>query len=131
MRLPNSRLLASLTLCAILLAAAGCGGDEAPKGKKGQVRESMEQFAESDPALCGRLTERFLQQTFGGTKADCERQVGQIETVELEIESIKIKDTRADVRAEISGEPVRALLVREGDTWKLDRVEEAPAEPAR
>lgn len=126
MRVLISRLPVGLTAMA-LLVAGGCG-DEAPKDDEGKVREAMQQFADSEPELCGKLTNRFFERTFEGTRADCERDVAEIEKVELEVDSVEIEGRRANVTATIGSDAVRALLVKTGDTWKLDRVQAAPAE---
>jgi hypothetical protein len=103
------------------LAACGGGGDS----DEDQVKEVVEQLAKSEPAVCGKMSERFLKQNFGGDKARCEKAAEDDKTDdEIEIEKTEIDGDRATVSAKVGRQEGQIKLLKDDGDWKLDDVEQ-------
>jgi hypothetical protein len=103
------------------LVACGGGGD----GDEDEVKEVVEQLAKSDPAVCDKMSARFLKQNFEGDKEQCKQRAEQDKSDEkVEIEKTEIDGDRATVSAKIARQEGRLKLVKDEGDWKLDDVEQ-------
>jgi hypothetical protein len=118
-----SRARAAALLAA--LAATGgiaCGGGDSDED---DVKKVVDDLAKSDPAVCAKLTDRFLKQNFGGERARCEKAAEDDKTEdEIEIESTEIDGDRATVNAKVGREEGQIKFVKDDGDWKLDAVEQ-------
>lgn len=137
--MPVRRLLAPLVLLAaapFLLAA--CGGDDSDSSAdEDDITAAIEQAGTTDAAEnCTEVqTQAFTEQT-EFTQGDeaittCEESAGDGEVAgdSVEVESIEVDGDTATAEATFSGggldgQTVAISLVKEGDQWKLDSLDE-------
>lgn len=121
-----SRHLALLVtlLLSVSFAAAGCGGDS----DEDKVREVVQQFIDADPDVCGKLTDKLLEEQFDGKEA-CEKAAREEGAeFEAEIESVEIDGDEARVRVDPKeGESATVVLVKEDGDWLISSIEEEQA----
>ena len=122
-------VLAALTVA----FAVGCGDDEDSSADEAEVREAIEHIAGStEPGDCTTYaTQAYLEQTTfkAGEEAiaECEAQAGTTAVVEVEdvaIDGDAATATVATTEGELEGTTVQAGLVQDGDTWKLDSLDD-------
>jgi hypothetical protein len=119
--------LALLLLC---VALAGCGDD--PGDPEQVVRDFAKATSTRDVgAICGRLlTQEFLERNTGGVGEGAERACRSqlrgsrvVKTRVVRIESAKVDDDRASVRAVLATEgqrrPRTFRLVQEDGEWRI------------
>jgi hypothetical protein len=111
-------------------ALAACGGED----EADRIADVIDRAATTDdPAICTELmTPAFLAQTEAGDDPLQECEEDQLEGDDsadsTEISAVEIDGERASAEVAFSGGPtdgqtVAVELVKEGDNWKLDRVD--------
>jgi len=140
--MPASRLLAVLAmLCALPFLLAGCGGDDDDGGGSDtdQITEVIETSATSDdPANCTELqTQAFTEQTNFETgeaavtscEEDAEDTSDNPESVDVADVSVDGESATAAVTftgGAYDGSTLTVSLVKDGDQWKLDSIDDIP-----
>ena len=122
----------ALFFCAAL--ATGCGDDDdSASDEEAEVREAIEHVAGSTtPEDCTTYaTQAYLEQTTFKTGAEavaeCEEQADTTAVVEIEevaIDGDAATATVATIEGELEGSTVAVTLIRDGDAWKLDSLDD-------
>jgi hypothetical protein len=140
-----SRLLAlllSALAAALLLGACGDDGDDGGDEISSEEQEIIDVITTSvvstDPADCTRLqTQAFLEQAnfSSGDEAvqQCEEEAADTsdDPEQTDVTNVEVDGTSATADATfagsvLGGSTVTLALVKEGDQWKLDRIEDIP-----
>jgi hypothetical protein len=137
-----SRPLLTIAAIAAALTLAACGGDDDDSGgseDSDQITEVIQtSVTTTDPADCERLqTENFLEQVQFSSGPDalenCQADAEDTEDDpdETEVTNIEVDGASATADASFVGGPfdgstITLALVKEGDQWKLDRIEDIP-----
>jgi hypothetical protein len=127
-------LLAAAIAAAVLaaFALAACDGDNASSEDEDQISKAVEFAAVSgDPAACTQAqTQAFTEQITGqsGQAAlrQCERDAKDVPADSVDVENIEVDGDSASAEAAFSGgffggQTIALDLVKEGDSWKLDK----------
>ena len=119
--------LAALALAAAM-ALGACGDDDDDGGgDAGSDREEIQAVIdlgnESNPAICDKLTDKWLKNVVGGGRSDCEEQVENTPKNAIEVNEISVDGDEATVSADIQDQPGTLMLVKDGDEWKLDDIQ--------
>lgn len=118
------RMTASAVALAALPGLAACGGGGG--GDEDKVRDLVSLGNKHDPAVCDKVTDRWLKQVTGGSRADCKKQVkGDKSTVK--VEKVSVKGDRATVSISSGRNRGQILAVKDGGEWKLDDVKQTPS----
>ena len=125
-----------LALCALTLLVSACGGDDGNEDEA-DITEAIETSSMgTDPADCTTVqTQQFTEQTeFEAGEAavtSCEESAS--ETVDdpdsVEVSAVEIDGDTATAEAaftggSLDGQALAISLVKEGDQWKLDRIDQ-------
>jgi hypothetical protein len=133
--MPKLRTLLLLTAAlASALVLVACGGDDSSEDED-QISEAIETAATSTEAsTCTELqTERFNEQTQFATGAEattaCEEDSGNTAAESVEVSNIEVDGDTATADAafsgaQLDGQTITVSLVKEGDQWKLDQLDE-------
>ena len=124
-----------IAIAAPLLLAACGGDDDGGDGDEAQVTEAIETAATStDPAICTTLqTQAFVEQTQFSTGTEavtaCEDGAAQGVADSVEVSDISVDGTTATAEAaftggQLDGQTLAISLVKEGDQWKLDSLDQ-------
>jgi hypothetical protein len=134
-----SRLILICAVAALAaLALVACGGDDDDGGGNAdeeQITEAIEQAATSDdPARCTEFqTQAFTEQTELATGeeavAACEENDGDRAGDSVEVDKVAVDGDSATAEVAftgggLDGQTLAISLVKEGDQWKADRLEE-------
>jgi ABC-type glycerol-3-phosphate transport system substrate-binding protein len=115
------RLLALALLSCLALAACG-GGSGGGGGDEQQIRSVVGHLRDSDEAVCGELTDKFLKQIFKD-KATCEKQAKAAkQTNTFKIQSVKVSGDKATAAIAAKQQKGTVTLVKEGGKWKISGV---------
>jgi hypothetical protein len=134
------RFLAPLTLLvAAPLLLAACGSDDGGSEDEDQITEVIETSVKStDPADCTKLqTQAFTEQSSFETGeaaiAQCEEDVADTsdDPDSVEVSSVEVdgEAATADIAfagGSFDGSTVSVSLLKEGDQWKLDSIDDIP-----
>jgi hypothetical protein len=106
-----------------------CAG-ELPEEELVEVGSTAREFFTStDPVLCREVvTDKFVEEVYGGTVEDCEREIEQREPpAEVTTSDASGTGPSASVEAQLpGGETVDVFLVQEDGAWKVDVANPAP-----
>ena len=114
-----------LTVVAIALAPFGpaaCGGGGGGGSDMDQIRAIIDLGNSKNPALCDRLTDRWMQDVVGGSKTACEQQVQRSPLNAIQVQGISVNGDSATVTAQIEGRAAQLSLVKQDGEWKLDGI---------
>ena len=119
---PRRGASVAVGILAVASLVGACGG----KSDDENIRSTVGQLAKSDPAVCDKMTKKFLDQAFDGKAARCKKEAKEDrgEPEKLKIKSVKVNGEKATVNATVGGEAGKVGLVKDGD-WKIDSVANA------
>jgi hypothetical protein len=114
---------AALLLALPTLAFAACGGDS----DEDKITKVIKDGSSDAASICRNATDRFLETTFGGTREECEKAATESEKTDKD-------DKPEGIKIEVDGDKATAkfkdgdgdntvTLVKDGDDWKVDAVE--------
>jgi hypothetical protein len=108
---------------ALVVAASGvftaCGSS---KSDEDQVKDTTQQLLDSDKDVCDKLTDRFLQSTFGGSKDKCQQSAEKGDnSPDAKLTKVTVKGERATVTVKDKDGNNKVLLVKDGG-WEIDRL---------
>jgi ABC-type glycerol-3-phosphate transport system substrate-binding protein len=105
------------------LALAACGGSgSSGGGDDQQIRAVVGHLRDSDEAVCGEMTAKFLKQVFKD-KAACEKQAKAAkQTNTFKIQSVKVSGDKATATIGAKQQKGTVTLVKEGGDWKISGV---------
>lgn len=121
-------LVILLALAVALVGVTACGGDDngSEQGSdEAEIRAVIAAGNSKDPAICDKLTDKWMRNVVGGDRADCKQQVKDSPEDAVEVERVSVEGDQATVTAQIQGDAGTLLLVKEGDEWKLDDIQQA------
>jgi ABC-type glycerol-3-phosphate transport system substrate-binding protein len=114
----------ALALAAIGFAACGGGGDSASGSSDAeQIRAVIDLGNSKDPAICDKLTAKWMENVVGGDRSDCEQQVEQSSEDAVKVQDVSVDGDHSTVTARIEGDPGTLLLVKQDGEWKLDDIQ--------
>lgn len=112
----------SLALATMILAAcavAACGSE---KSDQDQVRDTVKQLLHSEKDVCGKLTDKFSQATFGGSRDRCEKSAAKGgDPANAEITKVTVKGDASTVTVKDRSGDNQIRLVKDGG-WKIDQL---------
>jgi ABC-type glycerol-3-phosphate transport system substrate-binding protein len=115
------RRLAPVLLACLALAACG-GGSSSGGNDEQQVRTVVGHLRDSDGAVCGEMTDKFLKQIFKDS-ATCEKQAKAAkQTNTFKIESVKVNGDKATATIAAKQQKGTVTLVKQGGDWKISGV---------
>jgi hypothetical protein len=108
------------------LAACGGGGNgkDQQVSDEAQIRAIVDLGNSKDPRICEKLTDKWMQNVVAGDREDCEQQVEQSPKDAIKVEEISVESGKATVTGQIQGDPGQLFLVKEGNEWKLDDIQQ-------
>jgi hypothetical protein len=113
------RPLALATLLLATVSVAACGSE---KSDTDQVHDTAQQLLDSDKDVCGKLTDKFSQATFGGSKERCEKSAEKgDDSAKAKITRVVVKGDSATVTVKDKDGDNQVRLVKDGD-WKIDQL---------
>jgi hypothetical protein len=135
---PKPRLtIAIIAALSLALSASACGGDDDSSEDEAQITDAIEQAATADTAeACTSVqTQAFTEQTEFATGeaavTTCEQDAGNGDKAAdtVEVSSIEIDGDTATAEvaftgAGLDGQVLAVSLLKEGDQWKLDSLDE-------
>ena len=133
--MPHLRKLALLIAAlSSAFALAACGSDDSSEDED-QITDAIETAATSgEPSTCTELqTQRFNEQTQFETGdaalATCKEQALDVAAESVEVSNIEVDGDTATADtafsgAQLDGQTITISLVKEGDQWKLDHLDE-------
>lgn len=103
-----------------LLALAACGETD-----EDEIRSVAKLWAETDPAVCDRLSRDFMNGFLGGGLKDCRKIAARDKKVhKIAFENVSINDDKSTVIAHFGGgappPSIKAGFIKQGDDWKMD-----------
>ena len=143
MRLKITRGAALLLAAAVMAGSAGCGGDDGGSGdttKKSAGRASPDTEgalltilsygrAAQASEVCPLLSEAYAKRIGGGDAKKCgtagATTLCPCESTPLETNSLSVEGNKATAKVTRprTGQSVMIILVREGDAWKIDKLD--------
>jgi hypothetical protein len=128
------KLLLLIAALSSVFVLAACGGDDSSEDED-QITDAIETAATSGEAsACTELqTQRFNEQTQFETGdaalTTCEEQAADVAAESVEVSNVEVDGDTATADAAFSGaalggQTITISLVKEGDQWKLDHLDE-------
>ena len=112
------RTIAALALSGLALGLVACGGDS----DEDQVKEVVNQLANTDEKVCDNATEKFLK-AVGGTKEQCRKSARDDDgSTKPKVGKITVNGDKATAVLSADGSKATFVLIKDGDDWKLDSV---------
>jgi hypothetical protein len=137
------RTLALLAAASVLAGASGCGGDDGGKGSTGG-KSAGRASPDTEGALltvlsygraaqasevCPLLSSAYAKRIGGGDAKQCKTlgatTLCPCESTPLETNSLSVEGNKATAKVTRprTGQKVTIILVREGDSWKIDKLD--------
>jgi ABC-type glycerol-3-phosphate transport system substrate-binding protein len=121
-------IVVTLALALASLGVAACGGGDGGGSQASdadQIRALIDLGNSKNPAICGKLTDKWMQNVVGGDRADCEQQVKQSPSNAVQVENISVNGDAATVGATVEGNSAQLTLVKQDGEWKLDDIQQS------
>jgi len=121
----TSRVIAGvrpLVVAAVLsaLVVGACRGDE--DADRDAVAEVADLFARSEPAICERVSERFLDRYFNGRKRACQESARKDDAGDAAASGIEVDGDKATALVTDKDGDVRVAFLRRDGEWLADSV---------
>jgi hypothetical protein len=111
-------IVLALVALAASIGVAACGGG----GDEGKVRTVVEHLRDSDPKVCGELTDAYLKQLFKN-QSNCETQAKRAkEKNSFDIKSVKVNGDKATVEIQAKKNKGTISLDQGGGDWKISAI---------
>ena len=112
------RTFVTLALTGLALGLVACGGES----DEDQVKEVVNQLANTDEKVCDNATAKFLK-AVGGTKEQCKKSAREDDgSTKPKVGKITVDGDKATAVLSADGSKATFGLVKDGDQWKLDSV---------